>query len=141
MGKPKLVMKIPAQFMVVGVNGVSGKSVRFLAEGLIRQEIAYVTTQLLNSVVMIVRWMALVLQKLKDVTRIRVQSMEDLVPGMNGLHALSNVAVETKQEQDDATIRLLNLVDWNARVTLQNANGAIWTLVHHLVLPSHCRIS
>merc|ERR1719189_1888852 len=55
--------------------------------------------------------MALVLQKLKDVTRIRVQSMEDLVPGMNGLHALSNVAVETKQEQDDATIRFLNLVE------------------------------
>merc|ERR1712024_341751 len=66
--------------------------------------------------------MALVLQKLKDVTRIRVQSMEDLVPGMNGLHALSNV------------------VDWNARVTLQNANVATWTLVHHLALPNHCRI-
>jgi len=79
--------------------------------------------------------------KLDLVTKILAQSMEDLVPGMNGLHALSNVAVETKQEQDDATIRFLNLVDWNARVTLQNANVATWTLVHHLALPNHCRIS
>ena len=59
--------------MVVGVNGVIGRSVQFPVEGLIRLELVYVTTQLLNSAVMIVQWMAQLLLKLKDATKIRAQ--------------------------------------------------------------------
>ena len=59
--------------MVVGVNGVIGRSVQFPVEGLIRLELVYATTQLLNSVVMIVQWMAQLLLKLKDATKIRAQ--------------------------------------------------------------------
>ena len=59
--------------MVVGVNGVIGRSVQFPVEGLIRLELVYATTQLLNSAVMIVQWMAQLLLKLKDATKIRAQ--------------------------------------------------------------------
>jgi len=129
-------MKILVQFMVVGVNGVIGRSVQFPVEGLIRLELVYATTQLLNSAVMIVQWMAQHLLKLKDATKIRAQSMEGLVPGMNGLLVLSNVVVETKQEQDDVTTLFLNSVGWNAMATLQNANVATWIHVHQLALPN-----
>merc|ERR1719210_2935390 len=78
--------------------------------------------------------MAQVPLKLNDVMRTHAQLMEDSAIGMNGQHAQLNAEGETKQGLDDATTLYQNLVVWNARVTLQNANVAIWILVHRLAL-------
>jgi len=77
--------------------------------------------------------MDLLQQKLNDVMKTRVQSMEDSASGMNGQHALLNVAVEIKQGRDDATTLFQSSVVWSVKETLQNANVATWTHVHHLV--------
>jgi len=130
-------MKIPVQFMVVGANGLNGKNVQCHVEALIRPELEYVIIQLQNSVAMIVLWMAQVPLKLNDVMKTHAQLMEDSAIGMNGQHALLNAEAETKQELDDATTLYQNLVVWNARVTLQNANVATWILVHRLALHKH----
>merc|ERR1719322_1996316 len=81
--------------------------------------------------------MAQVPLKLNDVMRTLAQSMEDSAIGMNGQPALLNAEEETKQELDDATTLYQNLVVWNARVTLQNANVATWILVHRRALHKH----
>ena len=59
--------------------------------------------------------------------------MEDSVSGMNGQHALLNVAVEIKQGQDDVTTLFQNSVVRSVMETLQNVNVATWIHVHHLV--------
>merc|ERR1712038_47651 len=128
MGKP--VMKIPVQFMVVGVIGLSGKSVLYPAEELIKEEPEYATILLLNLAVMIVLSMVQVLPKHKDVMKTHVQSTEDSVTGTNGLHAPLNVEVEIKQETDDVTTLSQNSVDWNASEIFQNANVVTWIHVH-----------
>ena len=52
--------------------------------------------------------------------------MEDLVIGMNGEHAPLSVEVEIKQQPDDVTTLLLNLVVWSVTGTLPIANVVIW---------------
>ena len=59
--------------------------------------------------------------------------MEDSVSGMNGHHALLNVAVEIKQGQEDVTILLQNSMVWVVKETSLNANVATWIHVHQLV--------
>ena len=56
--------------------------------------------------------------------------MADSVTGTNGDHALWSVEVEIKQEQGDATILHLSLVDYLVRVTSQIANDVTWIHVH-----------
>jgi len=123
-------MKIPVQFMVVGVIGLSGKSVLCLAEELTKEELEHATAQLLNLAVMIVLSMAQVLPKHNDVMKTHVQSTEDSVTGTNGLHAPLNVEEEIKQETDDVTTLSQNSVDWNASAIFQNANVVTWIHVH-----------
>ena len=53
--------------------------------------------------------------------------------GMNGHHALLNVAVEIKQGQEDVTILFQNSVAWSAKETSLNANVATWIHVHQLL--------
>ena len=59
--------------MVVGVIGLSGKSVLCPAEELTKEELEYVTAQLLNLAEMIVLSMAQVLPKHNDVMKTHVQ--------------------------------------------------------------------
>ena len=59
--------------MVVGVIGLSGKSVLCLAEELTKEELEHATAQLLNLAVMIVLSMAQVLPKHNDVMKTHVQ--------------------------------------------------------------------
>ena len=65
--------------------------------------------------------------------------MEDSVIGMNGHHALLNVAAEIKQGQEDVTILFQNSVAWSAKETSPNANVATWIHVHHLVQLNHLK--
>ena len=59
--------------------------------------------------------------------------MEDSVSGMNGQHALLNIALGIKQGQIDVTTLFQNSVVWSVMETLQNVNVATWIHVHHLV--------
>jgi len=131
---PKLVTMGPAQLMEDGVIGVIGVNARFHVEvGKIPDHVC-VTTLHQNMVEPI----ALVMLAKQDlVTKTLVQSMEDSASGMNGQHVLLNVAVEIKQGQDDVTTLFQNSVVWSVKVTLQNANVATWTHVHHLVQLNH----
>ena len=58
--------------------------------------------------------------------------MEVLVIGMHGDRALGLgnwkplVEVEVKQDREDVTPQLLNLVDWIVMVSLPNVNAVIW---------------
>jgi len=113
-----------------GENGVIGLNVLCLAEEPIKREQEYVTVLLHNLEVTTARPMDLLIPKLKDATKIPVQLMEDLVIGMNGDHALQNVAEETKQDQEDVTVLSLNSVDWNVKVISPNANAVTWIRAH-----------
>ena len=59
--------------MVVGDIGLNGKSVLRLVEEVIKEELEYAITQLLNLAVLIVLSIALLLPKIKDVMKARVQ--------------------------------------------------------------------
>ena len=58
--------------MVVGDIGLNGKSVLCLVKELIKEELEYAITQLLNLAVLIVLSMALLLLKINDVMKARV---------------------------------------------------------------------
>jgi len=130
----KLVTTDHAQLTEDGAIGVNGRSAPCHVEVEKILDLVLVTTPHHNMVVPIV----MVMQPKQDpVMKILVQLMEDSAIGMNGQHALLNAEAETKQELDDATTLYQNLVVWNARVTLQNANVATWILVHRLALHKH----
>ena len=63
--------------------------------------------------------------------------MEDSASGMNGQNVLLHVAVEIEKDQGDVTTLFQNSVVWSVRENIQNANGATWIHVHHLVQLNH----
>ena len=63
--------------------------------------------------------------------------MEDSAIGMNGQNVLLHVAVEIEKDQGDVTTLFQNSVVWSVRENIQNANGATWIHVHHLVQLNH----
>jgi len=123
-------MKTLALSMEDGENGVNGMNVRCLVEERTKEEQEYVIILRHNLEVTTAQLTDLLIQKFKDAMKIPVQLMEDLAIGMNGDHALHNVEEETKQDQEDAIILSLNLVDWNAMVILLNANAVTWIHAH-----------
>jgi len=124
---PKHVIMDPAQLTEDGEIGVNGASAPFLAEVVKILDIVPVIVLSQNMVVPTVLEMP---PKWERVTKILVQSTEDSVTGMNGLHAPLNVEAEIKQETDDVTTLSPNSVDWNASAIFQNANVVTWIHVH-----------